>query len=439
MGISVMKKKKVSVIIPVYNAEKYLKECLESIISQSLIDCEFICINDGSTDNSEEILMEYAGLDDRFVIISQQNRGYGAAVNHGIAAAKGEYIGIVEPDDYIDKDMFKKLYEVATNNDLDIVSSDYRWFYDEEKKRIFEERNVFSDEQLYEKVLSPQSNFALIRGNFINPAGLFKTNFLHEIKLALNETPGAAFQDRGFCILSLIQANRIMVIRERFYNYRQDNPNSSIAGRDDTGKVICEYRNTFIKLMNLPNEYKKFLPVFFRREYESCRYALSRTVSSAQKNAIYQISEEFVSYREKKELDTSDFPYELYEQLLFIMNKPEEAYLSLSGLKNELHIKLKKYERFVIYGAGVVGKRFLSVMDKSDIEKFEGFVVTHVKGNRNILNGFSIKKIIDYVNDKEEIAVIIAVTSKYRKEIIDNLDRLGFKKIIEIESLGGDI
>ena len=91
----------ISIIIPVYNVEQYLDECMKSLINQTLKDIEIICINDGSTDNSLEILKGYAEKDDRIKIIDKENGGYGIAMNMGLKAATGEYIGILEPDDYV--------------------------------------------------------------------------------------------------------------------------------------------------------------------------------------------------------------------------------------------------------------------------------------------------------------------------------------------------
>ena len=115
----------VSVLTPVYNVERYLPECLDSLRAQTLRNIEFICINDGSTDGSLEILKRYAELDDRFVIIDKPNSGYGASMNRGLDAARGEYIGIVESDDVASPDMFKKLYRFASCHRCDLVKSNY--------------------------------------------------------------------------------------------------------------------------------------------------------------------------------------------------------------------------------------------------------------------------------------------------------------------------
>lgn len=115
----------VSVIIPVYNAEKHLHKSIESLLKQSLPNCEFIFISDGSTDNSTTIISEYQKKDNRIQLIHQENQGVSAARNKGIQLAKGEYIGFLDADDYIDSDFFQTLFEVAQKENVDIVSSHF--------------------------------------------------------------------------------------------------------------------------------------------------------------------------------------------------------------------------------------------------------------------------------------------------------------------------
>jgi glycosyltransferase involved in cell wall biosynthesis len=111
---------KISVVVPVYNVEKYLKECIDSIINQTLEDIEIICVNDGSTDSSLEILNDYAKKDSRIIVINKSNSGYGHTMNMGLNAATGEYVGIIESDDFADKNMFEDLYKLAKEYDADI-------------------------------------------------------------------------------------------------------------------------------------------------------------------------------------------------------------------------------------------------------------------------------------------------------------------------------
>lgn len=116
---------KVSVIIPVYNSEKYLAETIESLLNQTLKECEFIFINDGSKDNSLNILEKYKEKDSRIIVISQENKGVSEARNRGLEIAKGEYIGFVDGDDYIQNDMYERLYDLAVKKNCDIIISNF--------------------------------------------------------------------------------------------------------------------------------------------------------------------------------------------------------------------------------------------------------------------------------------------------------------------------
>lgn len=119
-------KKEVSVIIPVYNAENYITQCIESLLNQTLRECEFIFINDGSTDNSEKIIEDYKKSDDRITLINQENQGVSIARNRGLDVSTGEYVGFVDADDYIEKDMYEMLYNAAKHGNCDVVISNFK-------------------------------------------------------------------------------------------------------------------------------------------------------------------------------------------------------------------------------------------------------------------------------------------------------------------------
>lgn len=114
---------KVSIIVPVYNVEKYLRKCIDSLVNQTLNDIEIICINDGSTDKSLKILKEYKNKDSRIILLNQENSGQSVARNRGIEIAKGEYLGFVDPDDWIDLDYYEKLYNAAIGTNADIATA----------------------------------------------------------------------------------------------------------------------------------------------------------------------------------------------------------------------------------------------------------------------------------------------------------------------------
>lgn len=127
---------KISVIIPIYNVEEYLPQCLNTLIKQTLFDLEFICIDDGSTDNSFKILQRYANKDSRIKIISQTNHGQGFARNRGINAAAGEYIGFVDPDDWVELNMYEELYNLAKEYQADIAECNYEHHIENNSNKI---------------------------------------------------------------------------------------------------------------------------------------------------------------------------------------------------------------------------------------------------------------------------------------------------------------
>ncbi|WP_459501950.1 glycosyltransferase [Bacillus sp. C1] len=116
---------KVSVIIPVYNAGKYITQCIESLLNQTLQECEFIFVNDGSTDNSREIIEKYRKLDGRIILINQRNQGVSVARNRGLDLAAGEYVGFVDADDSVKRDMYRVLYDSVKENNCDVVISNF--------------------------------------------------------------------------------------------------------------------------------------------------------------------------------------------------------------------------------------------------------------------------------------------------------------------------
>ena len=141
---------KISIIVPVYNVEEYIGTCLKSLVEQTLEDIEIICINDGSTDNSIRIIQYFMQNDFRIKLINTSNNGQGIARNIGIQNAKGEYIAFVDPDDWVDNDMYLKMYNQAQLLNSDIVICNYiRWFEDSKKEQYW---------PFFEKALSCTKN-----------------------------------------------------------------------------------------------------------------------------------------------------------------------------------------------------------------------------------------------------------------------------------------
>lgn len=230
---------KVSVIIPVYNVEKYLEQCLDSVVNQTLKDIEIICINDGSTDGSLKILQHYAHLDSRIKVIDKPNSGYGNSMNLGLEYAMGEYVGIVEPDDYIDVRMYETLYNISQYRGSDIVKSNYYTVDDTGINKVNKFGHMVTS-SVYKNYEIP--NFVKKNHPCIWTA-IYRTEFLKKNGIGFSNTPGAAFQDVGFNIKSWLFADKIAVTDEAFYYYRINNPNSSIAqGNKMAFVTLNEYK-----------------------------------------------------------------------------------------------------------------------------------------------------------------------------------------------------
>ena len=127
---------KVSVIVPVYNVEAYVEKCLKTLVEQTLEDIEIIVVNDGSTDKSKEIIQKIMKqFPEKMVYIEKENGGLSDARNYGMPYAKGEYIAFLDADDYIEKDAYQKMYELAQKEDSDMVECDFYWEYPNKQKK----------------------------------------------------------------------------------------------------------------------------------------------------------------------------------------------------------------------------------------------------------------------------------------------------------------
>ena len=250
---------KISIIVPIYNVNKYLNECLDSLQNQTLKHIEIICVNDGSTDNSLEIIMEYI-KDNRFIIIDKNNTGYGDSLNQGLNFASGEYIGIVESDDFVDINMFYSLYKFTLIHKIDIIRSNYFFYWEENKKQIFYFNFL---DNLYNKLFRP-IDFPIIF--FISPsiwAGIYEKNFLIKNNIKFLSTPGASHQDTSFSFKTLYKAKNILILNESFYYYRQTNLNSSMNNKSlnkaiSINKEFYEIDRYFKKELNLFHQIEKY-------------------------------------------------------------------------------------------------------------------------------------------------------------------------------------
>lgn len=221
----------VSVIVPTYNTEAFLDQCLLSIRNQTHTELEILCVNDGSTDGSLAIMQRHAAEDARIRIIDKENGGYGAGCNRGIAEARGEWVSIIEPDDWIDSTMYEEMLAFAAgfSRPVDIVKTpwwDIKYWDDPERMKPYPcllTGRVRRSE-------APATIRELPQLLAYHPAiwsALYRRDFLLEAGIRFPEYPGAGWADNPFLIDTMCQARGIVYLDRPFYRYRADLPGST--------------------------------------------------------------------------------------------------------------------------------------------------------------------------------------------------------------------
>lgn len=329
---------KISVVVPVYNVEKYLKECIDSIINQTLEDIEIICVNDGSTDSSLEILNNYAKKDSRIIVINKSNSGYGHTMNMGLNAASGEYIGIIESDDFADKNMFEDLYKLAKEYDADIVKGD--WYNYWSKNKFARKNNRISSAKAL-KLTNSKQDKSLLR---INPSvwsAIYKKDFLNKYNIRFLETPGASYQDLAFSFKVFALAEKVILTDKAYLYYRQDNMNSSVKSKTKVYCVCDEYEEIDRFLEEYPD-----LKFEFKVQEEINRYngyvsSVLRIDDSVKPEFVKVFSDHF-----KEEYNTGLLGNEFFKKInkkefMTLINNPEKYIKVLKSIE-----KRRKFNQF---------------------------------------------------------------------------------------------
>lgn len=229
---------RVSIIIPVFNSSKYLAECLQSILSQSFEDFEAICINDGSTDNSLEILKQFQNKDSRIKIINQENQGVSTARNEGLKIAQGKYVGFVDSDDTIEKDFFAKLYQSAEKNQADAVYS----------KFSSAQNFPFINETLNDDEISITLLPLFFKGDEFNSIWnkIFRNKIIKDFQINF-PVETALGEDAQFNIAFLMQSKKIAFLDYSGYYYHQVDGSATrnILKHDYLKRIVDVYKTNW--------------------------------------------------------------------------------------------------------------------------------------------------------------------------------------------------
>lgn len=367
-------KPKVTVIVPVYKVDKYLVACLNSIVNQTLEELEIIIVDEGDMDRCREIIDYFEAADPRVVAPHQKNGGYGASCNLGIEMARGEYLAIVESDDFIEPEMYEEMYAFAKALGTDVVKTPYYEYFSDRERRMCKYQGFMRDNMPAGNVFSMKDFGELLQVHASLWSGLYKTSYIHEHKIKFVEAKGAAYVDVGFRIQTLIHSDRVAWLDKAYYNYRIDSENSSTNNFKfmpmlDRWKEVHEY------FSSCQEDYDKYYGKYLiLDEYlntlgwtsliEISEDELKKLIANLAytKEDIIENSSALDREQKKELLEFKKDPMlaiEKMQQKARLRNRNVFAHYEADDRFTFPYDFVQPKAKVIIYGGGVVGKTFL--------------------------------------------------------------------------------
>lgn len=431
---------KVAVVIPVYNVEKYLRECLDSVRAQTLQDIEIICVDDGSTDSSGEILDEYAALDSRMHVIHKQNEGYGKAMNVGIGAATAKYVGIVESDDLIVPHMYQRLYDVAETQKVDFVKADHYEFYENAEGKYIEEYIPLTETEgffcLYNTPISVREHEETIWFSKYTWSGIYNRDFLVRENIWHNETPGASYQDNGFWFQTMVKSEKVYFLREAFYKYRIDNPNSSMYSKAKVFAVCDEFEFIHDILDGMGERGAPFYKWARYMKISDCIYNIRRVADENKVALTDRVRKEFGEGVRLGEIDLTMYNDWFRLLILDIIVDPAKYVEREKERREKIERVVHDYDIIILYGAGKIGRQTQNVLKEGRVNtKIKYFAVTDTEGNEEEVLGIPVRSINDLTKYKEDALIIMCIGQRDLPVVQEHLRDMGFQHYVYYSEL----
>jgi len=310
----------VSVIVPIYNSEAYLEQCLQSLVAQTMIDFEVVCVNDGSTDSSREIIQCFIDRDNRFRVIDKPNSGYGASMNQGLAASSGEFISILESDDFFEPFALELLYNTMITHNVQVAKANF-WFFRTMPKKQDEPFELITT-AMANRLVNPQYEFDIYYKKPSIWSAMYKKAFLIEHRINFLETPGASYQDAGFNFKVWSSASRVFFLQDSIIHYRVDNETSSVNSPEKVYCVCDEYDEMRKYLAKHPEKSQYLNNVLTRMKYDTYMWNYDRLSENLQKEFILRFSKDFHEEIALGNLDLSLFYPRQILDLNLILESP---------------------------------------------------------------------------------------------------------------------
>lgn len=423
---------KISIIIPSLNAAKYIRQCLDSIAYQSLYDIEILVIDAHSVDGTRDIVNEYIISDGRIHLYNDEKKSTGYAKNLGIQKSRGEYIAIVEPDDYVSADMLEKLYRVACETSADIIKGNYCTTISDYGKDYFFPKSTSVKASDYNVMIDPveyNDAFLWVKNEWL---GIYKRSFLLEHNIVHNETKGAAFQDIGFWFLSFAYARKVVLIRDTVYFYRRDNENASMRNPNKVFDTMIEYEYIYGRLHEDLELWNKIKNIYYCCLFKDNLSVLKRINPSSRTELITSIRNKIISAKSRGDISEELYGDDLVKLHLLIndprgfddaiMMREEKCYLKQKIFVDDL----KKYNDIIVFGAGSYGCNLHFMLEKQGI-KPRAFSDNDMSKIGQTKNGLKVISLHDCERTYNNPLYIVASKNK-NEEIKLNLEKRGIDK-----------
>lgn len=407
----------ISVIIPVYNCENYIEECLDSVCRQSLRELEVICIDDGSTDCSYDILKRYHEKENRVKILRQQNRGAGESRNLGLKMAKGDFVIFLDGDDfYIDPMALEKMYNLCISNQVKVCGSNLK---------LLRQDKISDDTTLWDVRKASEQNDILDFAEYQFDYGF--TGFLFERKMLLKnkiEFPDyKRFEDPPFLVKAMYAAKKFTFSKVELYCYRVP----TMASRFNKIKTIDLLKGLRENLLfayehNLDKLFQKTL---MRLEYEY--YSIICHLIDITDEEAMQLLKDLNSIA-RNGLQQDDY---MIRPLVFLLSDSQSEY---DDYKKKIQEKISSLPHIYIYGAGGLAGKFISYLRRCGlIYKVKGILVSQKSRGNQYLDGIEIIS-LDELEENSDSLIFIATGAIFHQEIINNLKKKGIADYYILDS-----
>lgn len=403
---------KVSVIVPVYNTESMLENCIESLLAQTLKEIEIIFIDDKSTDSSLDILYKYKKKDHRInIICNEENIGAALSRNRGLDIAKGKYILFVDSDDYLELDALENLYILSEQKNSEMCYLGMHLHIENDISKIGLREgivgnylDVYNGREIIEEFLQ-NNDFFLYLCSVFYKSSFIKENRLRYKKFLIGE--GGDFILRALCL-----AEKVIVCPEKYYHYRIREKSNS--------------RSTNAKIKLLIGQITQYIDILQYYSQHEDAVGLQSFLEDQYKKIAGGILN--LSVQDKQDVEAG-LETDFAKYIFHILQQETKIY----GIEfnEELLSRIRKKGHVIVYGAGYASKEIIELLQKHGIE-IVGFAVTKRKERQMNMYGHHIYEIQELKEYKDDAIVLIAANKIYNQEILGILEKYGFCDYIDL-------